>query len=69
MPEFFFDTSQISDQRTRTPSRHWRIPPIQPHCNITGCGISIAVPQLLDCHRVTIRSRVMVFGGSRRLRA
>ncbi len=42
--------------------------PVRRHRNITACGISIAVQQLLVCHRAALRSRVMAFGGSRRLR-
>jgi hypothetical protein len=37
-------------------------------CRITGCGISIAVSHLRPSRRPALRSRVVVFGGSRRLR-
>src|ERR1700686_4710305 len=52
---------------TSEPRRH-RALGLRLPCNITGCGISIAVPPLLACHRAALRSRVVVFGGSRRLR-
>jgi len=56
---------------TSGPRRHRALvfsPQARPRCKITGCGISIAVPEPLDCRRAALRSRVVVFGGSRRLR-
>jgi len=35
------------------------------HCKIAGRGVGIAVPKLLGCHGVAIRSCAVVFKGSR----
>ena len=42
--------------------------PARLHCKIAGRGIGIAIPKLLGCHGVAIRSCVTVFRGSCRLR-
>jgi hypothetical protein len=55
---------------TSDPRRHRAfglVRQVRRHCNITGCGISIAVSQFLPSRRAVLRSRLVVFGGSRRL--